>query len=408
MAVAAELHFCIGPLQEPAGICRALLSPSGQLWCVSSPCLDGKCKNILVVCGDITLTRDFVASTAWEESRFAAPRQLKASEMCLPVLAEPLTSLRSAGPGWVWCWVWRCHCMSCVRAKALRLLAQQSTRAMFRDPRAGAEAEECCCAAEQCSMGSTAPCARALILPASAVLQRRRAGEGECPEHLFFSWVFFFTSDALLYSPQNCWGLWNPPCGIMPIIPTAHWHVSASTCHSLEMLYCKRPPLWLFFRAGALCVSSKHWRVMVPLWWSPGHGASGLVTFGLAEYLWSKGCSSCRSIHHRLSAHQDACGVRDIKQELCETLALLGTGFSCLDQGLVTLWNKLFKACLDTLICAKALRGERRWSCEIGPWRCMGCALLINSPAWKCPAGVALGSQHRDNSPEGVCFHPYW
>lgn len=64
MAVAAELHFCIGPLQEPAGICRALLSPSGQLWCVSSPCLDGKCKNILVVCGDITLTRDFVASTA--------------------------------------------------------------------------------------------------------------------------------------------------------------------------------------------------------------------------------------------------------------------------------------------------------------------------------------------------------
>lgn len=54
--------------------------------------------------------------------------------------------------------------MSCVRAKVLRLLAQQSARAMFRDLRAGAEAEECCCAAEQCSMGSTAPWARALIL----------------------------------------------------------------------------------------------------------------------------------------------------------------------------------------------------------------------------------------------------
>lgn len=34
------------------------------------------------------MTRDFVASMAWEESRFAAPWQLQASEMWLLVLAE--------------------------------------------------------------------------------------------------------------------------------------------------------------------------------------------------------------------------------------------------------------------------------------------------------------------------------
>lgn len=38
-----------------------------------------------------------------------------------------------------------------------------------------------------------------------------------------------------------------------------------------------------------------------------------------------------------ISAHQEPRGMRDIQPELCEELALLGTGSSYLHQGLLTL-----------------------------------------------------------------------